>query len=158
MNTQLCNDLLIDATVGLLSADDVEAAIEAADPGGSDPHARVKAMVRTVAELSARTLPLGRSLIRLTVEAPTSDSEAPKRGYRRVAWVERALDPLRSQLPVSEFDRLVSAVAMVVGWEALVVLGDLRGLDAQQQVAVSSWAARALVEAALAAAAGVALR
>jgi hypothetical protein len=92
-------------------------------------------------------LPLGRSLIRLTVDAP-AQGDQPKRGYRRVGWLEQALEPLRAQLDDPSFERLVSALAMVVGWEALIVLQDLRALPADEQVAVSTWAARALIRAA----------
>jgi hypothetical protein len=38
---------------------------------------------------------------------------------------------------------------MVVGWEALIVLQDLRGLGDEEQLDVSLWAARALIRAAL---------
>ena len=38
---------------------------------------------------------------------------------------------------------------MVVGWEAMLVLRDLRGLDQREEEDVSSWAARALVKATL---------
>jgi hypothetical protein len=44
-----------------------------------------------------------------------------------VAWIERALEPLRPQLDPPAFERLVSALAMVVGWDALILLQDLRG-------------------------------
>ena len=42
----------------------------------------------------------------------------PKRGYRRINWIERAIEPLRDNLDDSGFERLVSALAMVIGWEA----------------------------------------
>jgi hypothetical protein len=38
---------------------------------------------------------------------------------------------------------------MVIGWEALIVLQDLRGLTPGEQAAVSTWAAGALIQAAL---------
>ncbi|HEX8863762.1 MAG TPA: hypothetical protein VGC06_32605 [Actinomycetes bacterium] len=44
----------------------------------------------------------------------------------------------------------MSALAMVIGWEALIVLGDVRGLDQDGQRATMGWAARTLVEAMLA--------
>jgi hypothetical protein len=44
----------------------------------------------------------------------------------------------------------VSALAMVVGWEALIVQRDMRGLTAAEGEELSVWAARALVEATLA--------
>jgi hypothetical protein len=40
------------------------------------------------------SLPLGRKLIKLTVDAPPADG-GPRRGYRRIAWIERALEPAR---------------------------------------------------------------
>jgi UDP:flavonoid glycosyltransferase YjiC (YdhE family) len=49
----------------------------------------------------------------------------------------------------ARLERLVSALAMVVGWEALIVLQDLRGLGDEEQLDVSLWAARALIRAAL---------
>jgi hypothetical protein len=66
-----------------------------------------------------------------------------------VAWIERALEPLRPQLDAAAFERLVSALAMVVGWEALIVLQDLRGLGLDEQAETSLWAARALIRATL---------
>src|SRR5262245_62722766 len=68
--------LLLDATLGALSQRAVDEAIEAADPGGDDAEARVNAMIDALAGLSSETLPLGRRLIRLTVDAaPTGQSE-----------------------------------------------------------------------------------
>ena len=141
--------LLLDATLGLLSQSAVDKAIEAADTGG-DVTERVAAMIRALSSMSTETIALGRSLIRLTV-APTGaeDQASPRRGYRRVAWIERALEPLRPQLDEAAFERLVSALAMVVGWEALIVLQDLRGLTSDEQAETSLWAARALIRAAL---------
>ncbi len=141
--------LLLDATLGRLSQAAVDEAIEAADTG-TDATERVAAMIRALHAMSAETLPLGRSLIRLTV-APAGETEAPspRRGYRRVAWIERALEPLRPRLDPPAFERLVSGLAMVVGWEALIVLQDLRGLTADEQLETSLWAAGALIRAAL---------
>jgi AcrR family transcriptional regulator len=141
--------LLLDATLGLLSQTSVDEAIDNAD-AGADPEERVAAMVRAFSAMSAETLPLGRSLIRLTVDAPRPDDErAPVRGYRRIAWIERALEPVRDQLDPVAFERLVSALAMVVGWEALIVLQDLRRLDRDEEVDITLWAAGTLIRAAL---------
>lgn len=141
--------LLIDATLGMLSQTAVDEAIDAADTG-RDAAERVTAMIRALSVLSAETLPLGRSLIRLTVDSPDGAERAgPLRGYRRIEWIERALEPLRPQLDSARFERLVSALAMVVGWEALIVLQDLRGLAPEDQAETSAWAAQALVRAAL---------
>jgi AcrR family transcriptional regulator len=147
--------LLLDATLGLLSQQQVDQAIHAAgtkDPqgaGSGDVPARVEAMIRELGDLSAETLPLGRKLIRLTVDGPPADDGGPRRGYRRVGWIEEALEPLRDQLPGRDFERLVSALSMVIGWEALIVLADLRGLSPTDQVDTSVWAADVLIKAAL---------
>jgi AcrR family transcriptional regulator len=142
--------LLLDATLGLLSQSAIDDAIDAAD-AGADPTARVAAMVRALFDASAETLPLGRSLLRLTVgEAPSPEADAPRRGYRRIGWIERALEPLRPVLDEAAFERLVSALAMVVGWEALIVLQDIRGLTQQQQLETTLWTATTLIQQALA--------
>jgi AcrR family transcriptional regulator len=141
--------LLLDATLGLLAQAPVDDAIDSADVG-DDATERVAAMIRALDSMSSDTLPLGRSLIRLTVDAPRpTDGGTPIRGYRRIGWIERALDPLRESLEDGEFERLVSALAMVVGWEALIVLQDLRGLGDQERLDVSLWASGVLIRAAL---------
>jgi AcrR family transcriptional regulator len=143
------DQLLLDATLGLLAQSDVDAAIEAAGANGDAPDERVDAMIRAMGDLAASSLPLGRSLVRLTVEAPATEPGQPKRGYRRIGWIERAVAPLRADLDEDLFEQLVSSLAMVIGWEALIVLQDLRGLDGDEQVATSLWAARAIVRATL---------
>ena len=142
------DQLLLDAAAGALSATEMDAAMAAA-PTSDDPAARVEALVRTSTRLAPTTLPLGRKIIRLTVDAPaTPDGPAPRRGYRRVDWIERALEPLRGELPEEDLERLVSALCLVVGWEAHIVLRDVRGLGPDAEQDVLAWAARALVEAA----------
>jgi hypothetical protein len=64
-----------------------------------------------------------------------------------VQWIERALEPLRPRLSAEQVERLASALALVVGWEAMTVLRDVRGLDPEQEERVLTWAAGALVEA-----------
>lgn len=68
---------------------------------------------------------------------------------RRIEWIESALQPVRERLGHDRFDRLVSALAMVIGLEALLVLRDIRGLDAAEMEEVSRWAAMALLRASL---------
>jgi AcrR family transcriptional regulator len=141
------DQLLTDARIGLLSKQAVDAAFELDDPGG-DVETRVTTMVDAIIENGRRTLPLGRALIKLTVETPPA-SGAPRRGYRRVAWIEKAVSPLRAELSPAEFDRLVSALSIVIGWEALIVLADIRALDDTEQRETIQWAARAILKAAL---------
>jgi hypothetical protein len=52
---------------------------------------------------------------------------------------------VRKKLGKRRYERLVSALAMCVGIEALIVLRDLRGLRASEAEEVSRWAARTLL-------------
>jgi AcrR family transcriptional regulator len=117
------------------------------------PAERLEAMVRAVMRDAESTEELGRTIIRHTIEPRELDAGRPRRGYRRVQWIEQALEPVREQLGEEAFERLVSALTLVVGWEALIVLRDTRALPAEQVEDVTAWAAVALLEAALAAAA-----
>src|SRR5439155_368667 len=116
-----------------------------------DVDARVEAVARALQSMSPEVERLGRSLIRLTVEAnPTSEAPAAtaSRGYRRLEWIETALAPLRDQIDPPRFQRLTAALAMVVGWEALIVQRDICGLTSTEGEELSVWAARALLDAA----------
>lgn len=142
------DQLLLDATVGALSQTPVDHAIEQA---GDDGEARMEHLVRALHHVSPEVERLGRSLIRLTVDtngAPAHEG-APRRGYRRIEWIESALLPLRHRLDPDRWDRLVRALAMVIGWEALIVQRDVCGLGPNEGEALSVWAANALVQAAL---------
>jgi len=141
------DQLLTDARIGLLSKQMVDAELELVDPGG-DVEKRVTAMIDAIIENARVTLPLGRSLIKLTIETPAA-SDKPRRGYRRVAWIEQALAPLRAELSAKEFERLVSALAIVIGWEALIVLADVRAVAPPEQRKIIVWTARAILRAAL---------
>ena len=149
MHFATLEQLLIDATAGALSNAMIDAALEqAAD--SDDPAARVEALARVMLELAPTALPLGRQLIRLTVTAADNhEADSPKRGYRRIEWIERALQPLRERLDDEQFERLVSALAILIGWEAMVVLRDIRGLDPDKETKTVTWAARTLVNAML---------
>lgn len=139
------DQLLLEAAIGAMSSN-VEAALDAA---GEDPRSRITTMVTVLADEMGNTLPLGRKLIRLTVDASPGGT-SPKRGYRRVAWIEKAIEPIRPRLGPRRFERLVSTLSVMIGWEAFIVLFDVRGLDAAQARAVIMDASLALIDAALA--------
>lgn len=146
------DQLLIDATVGALSQQSVDRAIDAGPKSGDDDvENRVERMVRALHDVTPDVERLGRSLIRLTVDspAPASGRDAPRRGYRRVEWIESALSPWRDRIGPARWRRLVAALAMVVGWEALIVQRDVCGLSAREGEELSVWAARAFLRATL---------
>jgi AcrR family transcriptional regulator len=135
--------LLADAALEL-SRQTVEPTFDSSE----DPAERLEAFVRTMARGSTDTEELGRTIIRLTLGAPP-DAGNRRRGYRRVEWSEGALDPVRGQLAPAGFERLVSAMATVVGWESFIVLRDVRGLRPDEIEEVGVWMATALLNAAL---------
>ncbi len=140
--------LLLDATLGALSQRAVDPVV---DESG-DVAARVEKLSRTANALATETMHLGRALIRLTVEGEEPRAGGPRRGYRRIEWIQRALAPVRGELSRKEFERLVSALSVLMGWEPLIVLKDLRGLDQKEAQETLAFAARAVVQASLTAA------
>lgn len=132
---------------------EVERALELADT--DDVWSRLDTLVDASLQSCLDSEVQLRTMIRLAVEQRLAEArggpprEAPLRGGRRVEWIETALAPVRERLGEARFERLVSALALVVGVEALLVLRDIRGLDRAEMVAVSRWAARALLRASL---------
>jgi hypothetical protein len=70
---------------------------------------------------------------RQTVQARSATSTQP-RG-------PEGLNPLRSRLGAAAYERLVSALALCTGFEALLVLRDIRGLSPGEAIKVSQWMA-----------------
>ncbi|HZC74228.1 MAG TPA: TetR/AcrR family transcriptional regulator [Jatrophihabitans sp.] len=141
------DQLLVDATSGLLSERTVEPVLDSPELG-TDPIARVDALARSLLELAPEGLPLARRMLKLTVDAELPPGSA-RRGYRRMEWITRVLEPVRGQLDDEQFERLTSALAVVLGWEAMIVLRDSRGLGPADEERVIRWAAKALVTAML---------
>jgi len=129
----------------------MEAAIAAgpAQPAPESLEGRVDRLVTAMQRLAIEHEPLLRSMIQLTVLEPSSGG-APRRGMRRIDWIESALRPAAYALPPASHERLVSALAVCAGIEALVVLRDIRGLSSARAVAVSRWMARAVLRQAIA--------
>lgn len=131
----------VEEALDLAESDDVEARLDTLVSAGLESS--------IVAEVPLRTL------VRITVERRLDEIkggpalDAPLRGGRRIEWIESALAPVRERLGEERFERLVSALAMVVGLEALLVLRDIRGLDRAEMEEVSRWATRALLRASL---------
>lgn len=146
------DQLLLDATIGALVAARTTGTVDGTDTLPDDPVARVDTLVRSVTADAEATLPLGRRIIALTVDAPpgAAAGEAPRRGYRRVAWIEEALEPLRATLRTEQFERLAAALSIMVGFEAMVVLRDVTALAPEREEEVMRWAATSLVKAMMA--------
>ena len=66
------------------------------------------------------------------------------RGHR-VELLRSVLAPLGERLPKRRFERLAQALSLLFGVEVLIVLKDIWGLDAQEALSVTRWAATALI-------------
>jgi AcrR family transcriptional regulator len=109
-----------------------------------DVELRLEKLVRTVQRLALENEAALRTVVRLALD------QHIVRGGRRVEWIEAALAPVRPLLRRSEFQRLVSALTLCVGIEAILVLRDIRGVEGQKSIEVSLWAAKELLRATLA--------
>jgi AcrR family transcriptional regulator len=124
----------------------IEAAIAAAPAGSSaiDLDQRLETFVKSIQALTVENEQLLRTMVHATVLARPQPGVKP-RGSRRVEWIELAVAPLKPRLGRAAYARLVSALALVVGIEALLVLRDIRGLSEAQAMQVSQWMAQALL-------------
>jgi AcrR family transcriptional regulator len=125
----------------------MESAIAAVPAGANatDIEARVDKLVESMQRLAIENESLLRTMIHQTVlERPVSGQ--PRRGTRRVDWIESTLKPLRSRLGGAAYTRLVSVLALCMGIEALLVLRDICGLSASEAVQASQWMARAALK------------
>jgi AcrR family transcriptional regulator len=116
----------------------------------SDPAARLDRVVVGLAGIFLGAEESYRAMLRLSLETDEADrGELALRKGRRYLWIRDALEPLRGRLPSAEFERLVHAISITVGIEALVTLVDLAQLSRQSAVEVMRWSALALLKAAL---------
>lgn len=140
------DQLVLDATIGLLNVD-VDAALAAQT--SDDPHERLRTLVTEMFATMETSLPLGRKLIRLTVDAPAPADSGPRRGHRRIGWIEWAVEPCRKRLTRKDYEDLVSSLALVIGWEAFIVLLDVRGLTPGAARTLTLRTAETILDAAL---------
>jgi AcrR family transcriptional regulator len=145
MHFPTLDQLMLDATIGLMNVD-VDATLERA--GSVDPGERLRVLVDAMHKTMEESLPLGRRLIKLTVAASPPAEGEPRRGHRRIGWIEWAVQPLRESLTPRQFDDLVSMLAVVIGWEAFIVLTDVRALGPKAARNLTLRAALALLDAA----------
>jgi AcrR family transcriptional regulator len=140
----------------------VEAALDLAAPDidtlfagdtSSDPEARIDkaeaAMHRMAFDNeSAIRVMLAATLAQST--AATRDPSVPLRQNRRSVLIDAALAPARARFKKASYARLRAALALIFGSESMIVFRDVLRLDEKSARDIKSWAARALVRAALA--------
>ena len=124
----------------------IEAAMNSAAHGASqrDVQMRIDMLVRNMQQLTVSNEVLLRTIIHETVLMPPSS--VPRRGNRRLDWIQSAVGPLRPRLGKSRYERLVAALALCVGIEALLVLRDICGLTPRALVEQCRWMCSAMVK------------
>jgi AcrR family transcriptional regulator len=124
----------------------IEAAVAAAPAGldETDLDKRLDAFVRSIQSLTIENEPLLRTMVHLTVLDKPPPGIRP-RGSRRTEWIDLAVAPLKPRVGKAAYARMVSALSLIVGIEALLVLRDIRGLTEAQSIQVSQWMARAVL-------------
>lgn len=88
-----------------------------------------------------------RAMLRVSLEQAKVEGA---RGRVRYSSLKKALAGLQASMSPSTFERLVCALSLTVGIEALVVLRDVCRLPADKAREVKRWAAKSLLQAALA--------
>ena len=138
--------LLVDAALQVIHHD-LRPSLEEVPAG--DAVARFDKVCSAIFELVVANEDLMRTMLQVTQEEwlANRESQPALRQGRRLELIEAALQPLRSKVPSGELERLIHALATLVGVESFVVLRDACGLDAEVALATMRWAGRALIEA-----------
>lgn len=112
---------------------------------GGTVEERLDAMVTQIFRMVADN----ESVFRAFLASSISSEAHMRRGGRRIAWLSEALEPLRNTMPRPAFDRLLHALSLLAGIEALVVLRDICDIDREEGEKTVRWAARAMLAQAL---------
>jgi AcrR family transcriptional regulator len=122
-----------------------------------DPEARLEVLIDALQKRIVDKEPAFRTMLRLSLEQSPQEEQyggdsAPSRlrGGGRVRWIEKALAPVEGRFEEPDFRRLVAALSLCMGIEALVVLHDVCALAPEEAEEVSRWAARTLLRSSLA--------
>jgi AcrR family transcriptional regulator len=139
--------LLLEASVDLATPDST---VLFANNASNDPEARIDRAEAAMHRMAFDNEPA----IRLMLAASLTRRDArvgsiPLRQNRRTPLIEAALAPAKRRFRKASYERLTAALALIFGSESMIVFRDVLQLDEKTARAVKSWAARALVRAAL---------
>ncbi|MBX3357254.1 MAG: TetR/AcrR family transcriptional regulator [Phycisphaeraceae bacterium] len=124
-----------------------------ADDHSTDPVARIDKAEARLHDMCVRNEAQLRIMLAASLEqvarASPGDTGVPVRQNRRTPLIEAALAPARHRFTQPAYHRLRASLALLFGVESMIVFGDVLGMDAKSARKVKSWAAAALVRAAL---------
>ena len=120
---------------------------------GDDPAVRIELLIRTIGRWQFEDEPIWRGVLQATLERwfvqwEKGGEMVPVRSTARFDGVSLALRPMEDELPPQEFLRVVHAVMLVCGVEALVATRDAAGLEAEEAIDTMVWAGQALIHSA----------
>ena len=122
------------------------------DTDAGDPIDRVKKVDRAFHDMILDNEAALRLMLAYALQRPinqASDADLPARQNRRAPLIEAALAPVHSQMAPRDFDRLVKALSLIVGPEAMIVCRDVLQLEDAEARQIKAWAIDALIGAAL---------
>ncbi len=130
------------------------APVRRAVPQEGDPKERLHELLDRTYSRFAEYEPHMRAALQLALEHQSLEvagllEEEPFRRGQRQEILKTTLAPLRAKLGTRGFDRLINALAVVYGIEAMVILKDICGASERETEAVVRWMMDALVEAAV---------
>lgn len=103
---------------------------------------------RHVAEAEVQYRTVLRLYLDQWLQAIEAGDDSPEvREGRRRRWFEQTLDPLRDAVPEEGWQRVITALCLLSGPEALTVLRDVCHLDDAEGRAALRWAAETLLDA-----------
>lgn len=120
-----------------------------ADDASTDAEARIDRAEAFMHDVVYRNEAQLRIMLANSMVRDPDDDTLPRRQNRRLPLIETALAPARPRMRKADYDRLCAALSLLFGPEAMIVFRDVLRIDAKRARAVKSWAARALVRAAL---------
>jgi AcrR family transcriptional regulator len=143
--------LLLEIAVDV-DVDDIEALVGSPLASGEDATTRT---VQVMSLLNQRVLAdevRYRTVLRLYLDlwlaAAASGDDAPVvRAGRRHRWLTESLASVRDDVDDAAWSRLIDGLSILIGGEAMFVLRDVCRLDGDEALAVTEWAARALIAA-----------
>ena len=125
-----------------------------------DPAERIDRAEAALHEMTYRNEAQLRVMLAASLERKTKGASAastdgiPVRQNRRTPLIDAALAPARKRFGKPAYEKLRAALGLIFGTESMIVFSDVLGVDEKTARKVKSWAARALVQAAMEESAG----
>jgi AcrR family transcriptional regulator len=132
-----------------VQADATQPSIEVLLAGvGDDIETRVATITRELARMVLADEALFRNQVRASQDAwfaRQGDTSMPVREGRRLAWIDKALEPAKSKLGRRQHAQLRTGLAVVIGVDSVLSLRDVCGLSPEATVDALVWTAASLV-------------